>query len=219
MSDPTLLIADDGTVADLVTYLGRAAQVDPGGATRLVGRGEVLACYVSPVHGAGGPTVLGLRVLRLAEPVDVDTTVPIAALADRFARLPSPGCGGVVELPVPPQQAADAAWAGISPPRSGWQVQGAVARELLLEAARAGVEQVATGTPDGAGSAAVARLRALVWGCDVADVPGLASGAAYAAQALGFIGADEPVALYAVGAWRRLTTSRGHVLARPPLLP
>ncbi|HEX8496376.1 MAG TPA: hypothetical protein VF661_04200 [Actinomycetales bacterium] len=225
MSDAvdTLRLPDDGTVDDLVTYLGRAAKVDPGGATRLVARDGVLACYVSPVHGGGGPTVLGLRVLRLAQPVDVDTTVPLAALADRFARLPPSGRGGggagAVEVPVPPQQAGDAPWAGISPPRSGWQVQGAISRELLLEAARAGVEQVATGTPEGSGSAAVARLRALVWGRDVGDVPGLPSGAAYAAQALGFIGADEPVALYAVGAWRRLTTSRGHVLARPPLLP
>ncbi len=184
----TLLLPDDGTAADLITYLGRAGRADPGGATRLVARGDVLATYVSPVHGSGAPTVLGLRVLRLAEPADVDVTVPLAALADRFPRLTS--SGGLVELPLPPQQAQDASWAGVSPPRAGWQVVGA-------------------------GSAAVARLRALVWGREVEDIAGVPKGAAFAAQVLGFLGEQEPVALYATGPWRRLTTSRGHVLTRP----
>ncbi len=209
----TLLLPDDGTPADLVTYLGRAGRADPGGATRLVGRGEVLAAYVSPVHGSGAPTVIGLRVLRLAGPADVDVTVPLAALADRFPRLTS--SGAVVEVPLPPQQAQDATWAGVSPPRSGWQVVGAVDGELLDRAARAGVQEVATGTPDVAGSSAVARLRALVWGREVAQIAGLPAGAAFAAQVLGFLGAAEPVALYAAGPWRRLTTARGHVLTRP----
>lgn len=209
----TLRLPDDGTPADLVTYLGRAGRADPGGATRLVARGAVVAAYVSPVHGTGAPTVLGLRVLRLTEPADVDATVPLAAVADRFARLTS--SDGVVELPLPAQRAHEATWAGVSPPRSGWQVVGAVDGELLDQAARAGVQEVATGTPDGAGSAAVARLRTLVWGRELPDVAGVPAGAAFAAQVLGFLGAGEPVALYAAGPWRRLTTSRGHVLTRP----
>lgn len=214
----SLLLPDDGTPADLVTYLARAARVDPGGATRLVARGDVLAAYVSPVHGGGGPTVIGLRVLRLTSGADVDTTVALAAMADRFARLPTSRAGQQVELTLPPTQAAGATWAGMAPPRSGWQVVGAVSRDLLLEAARHGVTTVADGTPAGAGAAAVARLRAMVWGRDLPGLDQLPAGAAYAADALGFIGADEPVALYALGAWRRLTTSRGHVLARPALL-
>ena len=214
----SLLLPDDEATADLVTYVGRAHRVDPGGATRLVARSEVLAVYVSPVHGGGGPTVIGLRVVRLAQGADVDTTVPLAALADRFARLPTSAPGEPVGLAVPPAQAVGVTWAGMSPPRSGWQVVGAVARELLLDAAREGVAEVAAGAPDGSGSAAVARLRALVWGRDLAGVAGVPAGAAYAAHALGFVGADEPVALFTSGAWRRLTTSRGHVLTRTSLL-
>lgn len=216
----SLFVADDGTLADLVTYLGRAHRVDPGGATRLVAHANVLAAYVSPVHGGAGPTVVGLRVARLAAAADVDATVPLAAVADRFARLSSSsaGAGGVVELAVPPTLASDAAWAGVSPPRSGWLMVSAVLRELLLDAARQGVTEVAEGTPDGAGSAAVARLRAAVWGRDLPGLTGVPAGMAYAAEALGFVGVDEPVALFAVGAWRRLTTSRGHVLARASLL-
>ena len=36
----------------------------------------------------------------------------------------------------------------------------------------------------------------------------------FAAFSLGFLSADEPVALYETGPWTRLSTSRGHVLVR-----
>ena len=217
----SLLLAGDGTLADLATYVARAHRVDPGGAARLVARGEVLAAYVSPVHGGGGPTVIGLRVLRLARGADLDTTVPLAALAARFARLPtaaSAASGAPVELALPPAQAVGVSWAGMAPPQSGWQVLGAVSRELLQDSARQGVEEVVQGTPDGAGAGVVVRLRAKVWGRDLPGVAGVPAGAAYAAEALGFVGADEPVALLASGPWRRLTTSRGHVLTRTSLM-
>lgn len=214
----SLLLARDGTLADLVTYLSRAHRVDPGGATRLVAHGEVLAVYVSPVHGGGGPTVIGLRVLRLARGAAVDMTVPLAALASRFARLPTTASGGPVELAVPPAEAVGVSWAGMSPPQSGWQVVAAVSRELLVDAARQGVEEVVQGTPAGAGAGAVVRQRVKVWGRDLPGIAGLPAGVAYAAEALGFVGADEPVALFASGPWRRLTTARGHVLTRASLM-
>lgn len=248
----TLPIADDGTLADLVTYLDRARRVDDGGAVRLVARDGVLAVYVSPVHGGGGPTVLGLRVLPLAGlPVadgpdvrleGLDVTVPLSAMADRFARRPASGSGEVVELAVPPAQAVGVSWAGVLPPRAGWRPVGAVPGQVLLDAAGHGIAQVAAGAGQGAGRLAVARLRAQIWGRDLAEprqrpgtpqLPGtlgtlegqgvarwplgagVPAGAAYAAQALGFVAVDEPVALHICGPWRRLSTSRGHVLARP----
>ena len=63
---PELTLPDRQALHDLETFLGRARRVDPDGACRLVVTGGVLAVYVSPVHGGGGPTVLGLRVLALA---------------------------------------------------------------------------------------------------------------------------------------------------------
>ena len=59
-----LELADAETFRDLATYLSRARRVDPDGAARLMADGGVLAAYVSPVHGAPGPTVLGLRAAR-----------------------------------------------------------------------------------------------------------------------------------------------------------
>jgi hypothetical protein len=205
-----LRLEGPAAVADLTTFLVRARRVDPEGAARLVASGPVLAVYVSPVHGGGGPTVLGLRVLRLSAAAAVDVTVPIGALADRLAR----GDVADVGLALPTAHAADAGWAGVAPPRSGWQVVGAVDEKSLRAAAHAGIAEVAAGSAAGSGAAAVARLRALVWGRDLPGSAGLASGAAFAAEALGFVVEGEPVALYACGPWRRLTTARGHVLAR-----
>lgn len=208
-----LRLTDAAAVTDLATYLTRARRVDPDGAVRLRAHGDVLASYVSPVHEGGlggGTTVLGLRVSALAGPLELDATVPLAAMADRFARLETPGDAVV---PVPPTRVVDAAWAGVEPPRSGWQRLGVVDPRLLAAVARAGIEEIAAGTPEGAGGHAVTRLRIGVWGREVEGVPGLPSGAAYALEALGFIGVED-VDVLAAGPWRRLTTSRGHVIAR-----
>ena len=209
----TLRFADDDTLADLATFVARAKRVDPDGAARLLGAGPALAVYVSPLHGPGAPTVLGLRTLGLAEPVDVDVVVPLAALGDRLAR-PS----GAAELAVPPAEATGVSWAGVSPPRSGWKPLATVPAWVLADAARAGVEEVSAGTGPAAGAPAVAQLRAGVWGRAIAATPDLPSGVAFAADALGFLSGGDDVAVFGAGPWWRATTGRGHVLARQPLL-
>ena len=216
------LLVPAAALADLATYVGRARRVDPDGAVRLVGVGTALAVYVSPVHGGGGPTVLGLRVLPLADPSDVDTTVALAAVTDRLAHLTTAVTAPAdepVALSVPPVHVTDAGWAGVSPPRGGWEPVDAVARPVLDTAVRAGAQEIADGAPEGSGASAVARLRALVWGRDVPGHPGLPAGAAFAADALGFLGPEsDDVPVLARGPWRRLSTPRGHVLARASLI-
>lgn len=214
-----LRLADAPSARDLATFVARAKHLDSAGAARLSGAGGVLAVYVSPLHGGGGPDVLGLRTFGLREPSDLDAVVPLAALTDRLARPPlSP------DLPVPPVPGTAASWAGVSPPRRGWTPLGHVDTEVLRETARAGIAEVAAGVPDVAGSAAVARFRAAVWGRSMPTGPGLdagariPAGAAFAAEGLGFLDV-EPVAVFAAGPWHRLSTSRGHVLVRRPLLP
>ncbi len=222
---PALALPDAETLADLETFVGRARRVDPDGATRLVASGPVLAAYVSPVHGGGGPTVLGLRVVALAAPAALDATVPLAALLDRFARLRAAGSAGAdgdrPVLAVPPVGAA-ATWAGVTPPRSGWETVGLLDAPTLRERAADGVREIAAGVPPGAGAAAVARLRAEVWGRPLApDLPDVPAGLAFAADALAFLDdprhEQEPVALFRAGPWLRATTGRGHVLARRAL--
>jgi hypothetical protein len=202
-----LVLADEATARDLSTFVSRARRMDGEGAVRLVAHGPVLAAYVGVLHGAGGPTVLGLRVAALAEPADVDVTVALAAVGDRLARAEAGA-----RLPLPPV-GHSAAWAGVSPPRSGWSPAGTLGADEVRRAAAAGVRGVAAGVPAGAGASAVAQLRAAVWGRPLPGAEDVPSGAALAADALGFLG-DEPVSVFATGPWRRLTTGRGHVLAR-----
>ncbi|TNM67778.1 hypothetical protein FHN55_09360 [Streptomyces sp. NP160] len=186
---------------DLAVLVSRAARADAGGAARLVAAQGVLAVWVSPLHGSGLPTVLGLRTVALAPGAGeqhLDVVVELAALADRLARRSGlggdPPSGPLTELAVPPVDVGPGtAWAGLLPPRSGW-----------------------VPTPPQEASA----LRAQA----AADPRDLAAALARAADALGFLppadhpDAGAPVATAAAGPWRRLSTRRGHVLGRRPLL-
>jgi hypothetical protein len=216
-----VLLPDAETLGDVETFLGRARRVDPDGAARLVASGGVLAVYASPVHGGDGPVVLGLRVIELAAPATLDVTVPLAGLLDRLplARLtPSP------PYPMPVLGASSAAWAGVSPPRSGWDSVGLLDPAELRAASARGIREIADGVPPGAGAAAVAQLRARVWGRPLSpELPDVPAGIAFAADALGFLDSGgpedaEPVGLYRRPPWVRATTRRGHVLARRPAL-
>jgi hypothetical protein len=214
-STHVLTLADAETRRDLATYVSRARKVDPDGAGRLVATGGVLAAYVSPVHGAPGPTVIGLRTLALADQdLALDVTVPLAALGDRLAASGSDD----LELLVPPTRAVDAGWAGVSPPRSGWELRTALDPADLSAAARAGIAEIAEAVPEAVGGHLVSQVRAAVWGRDLPTLAGVAAGAAYAADALGFLDPQEPVAVRTVARWWRLSTSRGHVLVRSALL-
>lgn len=217
----TLHLADAETATDLRTYVARAKRHDEDGALRLQAvpspDGGVLAAWTCVLPGAGltrSGLVLGLRTLplaRLDEPLD--TTVALSSLTDRFAR--SEGTG----LAVPPTEVAPA-WAAVSPPRSGWELHGMIPASRLHEVAAAGIAEVATGTPEGAGSTAVAELRSRVWGRPLDgddDHPRVPAGAAFGMHVLGFLGAvpgEEPVAVHASGPWVRLTSRLGYVLAR-----
>ncbi|ANS78537.1 hypothetical protein SGUI_1141 [Serinicoccus hydrothermalis] len=224
----TLVFPDGEGLADLATYARRAALLDEEGAIRLqVGGGAaaVLAAWVCVLPGQGvlrSGLVLGLRTMRLEPGQEaLDTTVPLSGLADRFARRASTGDVSTV-LPVPPTTVAPP-WAAQSPPMGGWEQVDEVAPEVLQEAARAGIAEVAEGAPEGSGAAAVGALRARVWGRDLpGHRPAVPAGAALAAHALGFLGpqgagipAGRPATVHRSGPWLRVSTAAGHVVLRP----
>jgi len=203
VSEQPLVPADRRALDDLAVFVARARRADPEGAARLVAEAGVLAVWVSPLHGAGLPTVLGLRAVALAEPVALDTTVALAAVAERLAR-------GTQALPVPPVQVLTASWAGVQPPRGGWTPLPALSAGALRSSARDGAALVAAGSRP-----------AQVWREPLPGAVGEAGGTTALAQAgdvLGFLVGDEAVSAARSGPWVRLSTARGHVLARPPLL-
>lgn len=225
MSESGMLTFPEGeSLADLATYVGRARQLDAEGAIRLQAAGPVLAAWVCVLPGQGllgQGVVLGLRTMQLVPREPLDVTVPLAGLSDRFARRASTREIGT-SIPVPPTHVR-APWTALTPPRAGWEPVGTVDPAVLLEAARAGIEEVALGAPEGSGSHAVSALRQRVWAREVALLGAgtstsvsIPAGVGLAVRTLGFAGPDskEPAAVYHSGGWSRVSMRAGHVLYR-----
>ncbi len=227
----TLVFDDAQGYADFATFVARARSLDDGGAMRLQADGDVLAAYVGVLPGRGllgDGAVVGLRVVHMTAPVHLDTTVALASLTDRLARRPlstedgtasgKPGsyagtASGPVALEVP-TATVQAAWAALTPPRSGWEPVGTLTAQEVEAAARAGIEEVATGAPPGSGAHAVTDLRHRVWGRLTTTQPPVPAGAAFAAYRLGFLDPAVPCRVAAHGRWTRLSSPRGHALVR-----
>ena len=207
MSD--LEFPDTESLADLQRFATLARQVDADAALRLLAVGEVLATYACVVPGrglTGAGAVLGLRTYRLGAPHTVDVTVPAAAVLDRIARVA--GSSGT-SLPIPPMSAF-VAWAAVSPPCSGWTPAGSLDSTLLLETARTGI--TALGSQGSGMAAALESARAQVWSGPIAGTEAPA-GLAFGAYALRFLTPGGEASLWRSGAWWRLSTPAGHVLA------
>ncbi len=128
----SLALTSPEDLADLGTFALRAKGIDADGAMRLQAYGGVLAATVGIRAGTGilgDGTILGMRLVALRTPSEVDVTVPLAAITDRTAR-----GGSVLEVP-PVEQPAK--WAAVTPPRSGWAPSDEPLDPDLVAAARA----------------------------------------------------------------------------------
>jgi len=217
-------LADTPTLDDLQVFLARAARIEEG-TVRLIAGSGVLAVYVAVFYPQGlldeSPTVLGLRTVALSDPgqghQDFDVVVPIRSLLGRLemaqeARQADPTISGPVTISLP-MGVNTVTWSAISPPRGGWRPIDGTSAEVLDQAARAGIEEVASAVPDAVGEQIVRRVRSEVWSRGIAGLEHVPAGAAFAALGLGFLGDDE-VRMYETGPWTRLTTRRGHVLVK-----
>lgn len=209
-----LLFADSYTRQDLWTYVNRARALDPDGAIRLQSHGLTLAAYVGVLPGQGLMTagaIIGLRVIALGEPADVDVTVSLASMTERLARR------GISAFSIPPST-VQVGWAALAPPVSGWETVGDLSVDDLKTVATQGIAEIAQGVPEGSGAHAVAALRQRVWSRETQTTPPIPSGAAFAAYSLGFLApgptAPEKARVFAHGHWTRLSTATGHVVMR-----
>jgi len=222
---PPLRLLDPESLADLGRFASRARTVDDEGAMRLQASGPVLAAWVGVLPGTGilaEGTVLGLRTFALAEPAEVDVTVPLGAVTDRTSR-------GDTELVLPPTRAV-AAWSAVTPPRGPWEPAGTLPGDLLAAVARAGLAEVTDAVRERGAAAGLVRDR--VWARDVREAAGphpdlldprggltevgasVRSGGAFAAYALGFLAPGRTVEVFRSNRWTRLTATGGHVLVR-----
>ncbi|MEY4559880.1 MAG: hypothetical protein RLZ82_895 [Actinomycetota bacterium] len=209
-------LADRQTADDLQAYLLRAKRLDPDGLVRLRAFGNVLAAYVAPIYSGNlmdkGPTVLGLRTCELTEPAEVDVLVPIAAVQERLAYLL--GDDDTTDFKIQLVEAQRAPWAGISPPRQGWESIGTINETRLTQIARDGIAEVASSLPESVGGPIAARIRGEIWGRGIDLESRVPTGAAFVAAGLGFLTENEEVGLYQAEGWIRLSSEHGHVLAK-----
>jgi hypothetical protein len=211
-------LTDSQSLSDLIVFLSRSGRVLDGSA-RLIAHQNVIAVYTAILYPRGlldaSPTVLGLRTFALTEPVSIDKVVPVRSLLERLKRLESTARDLTLPVTVTvPLEVNTVTWAGISPPKGGWEPHGQTTAAHLEAAAREGIDEVAAALPEGTGELIVERVRSEVWGRQVDGLEFVPTGAGFAAFSLGFLADDEPVQLFESGLWTRLTTSRGHVLVR-----
>lgn len=206
-----LFFPDPQAAADLLTFASRAIRLGDG-TVRLRAERGVLVTTSAPLAPRGlldaTPTVLGLRVSNVDAELECDLVVEASAL------LPAPDDAAAVLLP---EVATSPAWAGVSPPRGGWNPTNEIDSAVLAARAQYGIAAVADAAPSDAGEDVVRLIRAQVWGQPDEALGGLPLGTAFAAFALGFIAGAEVAAVRSSGVWTRVTLARGHILVRGPV--
>lgn len=201
----SVTLASEHDSSDFTTYLERAQHLGCEHVW-LIGAGKALAVYVGVFAPQGlldqAPTVLGLRIFEREPDKALDTVAEIRAIRDRLAHNP-------LVIPLPVAQIG-ISWTGVAPPRTGWVPRTEISEELLAKTAESGIEEVAQA--NGLGNNIVQSVREEVWqrNIDGTDIP---AGAAFAAFGLGFL-KNSLGQVSSNGAWRRISTPRGHVLIK-----
>lgn len=192
----------------MLTFVGRADRISDEG-VRLQAANGVLALSAAALapHGLFDqtPTILAMRIVHADPELECDIVVRSLGKTEDERML---------ELP---QTGLSPAWAGIAPPRSGWEESSTVSASVIAQRAQWGIAAVARGATPGAGEEAVRALRAAIWGEPDDSLGGLPRGVAFAADAFGFISGEEEVRITRTSRWTRLAFRRGHVLARGPM--
>ncbi|MEU8468599.1 hypothetical protein AB0F30_11895 [Streptomyces sp. NPDC029006] len=210
-----LHLADETEAADLAAFLSRLLRYDRGAAVRLQAAGTALAVFGRPPSFE----VLAVRAVRLAKPyehgldVALDVTVSagefLESVDERAATAAVPGA-----VTGPP-------WAGVLPPRSGWQPEpGLPAPDALRATVAAAVAEFRSRTeelgPHGRTRAELDRIGRDIWSRRI-DGTRLPVRAVHAAQSLGFLRPGTgpgDTGLFSSGAWLRLRTPYGSVAVR-----
>ncbi|MFF8400679.1 hypothetical protein ACF1AB_00045 [Streptomyces sp. NPDC014846] len=210
-----LHLADETEAADLAAFLTRLLRYDRGAAVRLQAAGTALAVFGRPPSFE----VLTVRAVRLAKPYEdgLDVTLDVTVSAGEFLesvdeRAATAAVPGAVTGPP---------WAGVLPPRGGWQPEpGLPAPDALRATVAAAVAEFRSRTeelaPEGRTRAELDRIGRDIWSREVGGTR-LPVRAVHAAQSLGFLrpgtGAED-TGLFSSGAWLRLRTPYGSVAVR-----
>ena len=153
-----LRFPDVPTASDALVFAQRAARLGDG-AVRLRAQDGLLVMTSAPLAPRtlleATPTILGMRIIAVDPEVVCDLVVDASTLR----------ASGETHLALP-DSAVTAPWAGISPPRSGWEASGETAAARLASRAQWGIAAVAEAVPTDAGAIAAAALPGAGFACE-----------------------------------------------------
>lgn len=203
-------LAGEHAVADMRTMLERLIRAEAPD-VRVVAGDDRMSVFSSTLYPTGltdtTPLILVHRGFPARTAETFDVVVEARALLDRLPRLTEPP----YSLPMPPVELT-AVWAGMLPPRSGWDRAGVVDVRSLERVAREGVERIQAMLPQDPGQAMVHRARRDVWALPM--LPGVPAGAAFALEMMGFLRGEERVRIHRSRSWVRLASTLGDVFVR-----
>ncbi|AUG80041.1 hypothetical protein CFP65_5333 [Kitasatospora sp. MMS16-BH015] len=219
-TNTSLPLADSGEAADLVAFLTRLLRFDRAAAVRLqavaggggadpVGADGVVAVFGRLPLGSTG--ALAIRTARLARfDSAVDLTVSAGQLLEGVdteaaeLRLPAPVTGP--------------SWAGLLPPRAGWELVGEPAALAVAPEVTAAVREFrerSEAVPEHHRTRTVLDgLADEIWARPLAAQPELPLRAAHAAYVIGFLTPQSTLTVHRAGAWRRLSCPAGSIAVR-----
>jgi hypothetical protein len=210
-----LHLADEGEAADFAAFLSRLLHYDRSAAVRLQAAGTALAVFGRPPSFE----VLAIRAVRLAKPYEngLDVTLDVTVSAGELLESLDESAGTAVV----PAAVTGPPWAGVLPPRGGWQPESGLPEPDALRAmVAAGVGEFRSRTEELAAERRTRsefdRIGREIWSRTVGET-GLPVRAVHAAQSLGFLRAAESagdLALFSSGAWLRLRTPYGSIAVR-----
>ncbi|MER5641974.1 hypothetical protein ABT095_34190 [Kitasatospora sp. NPDC002227] len=218
---PSLALADAGEAADLAAFLVRLLRFDRAAAVRLqavagsgaeadpVGESGVVAVFGRlPLGSAGALAIRTARLARLDAPADL--TVSAGQLLDAVDTET-----GTLRLPAP---VTGPSWAGMLPPRAGWEPVGEPAAEAVVPEVLAAVREFrerSEAVPEHHRTRAVLDgLADEIWSRPLGAQPELPLRAAHAAYVVGFLKPQEHLTVHRVGPWRRLNAPAGSIAVR-----
>jgi hypothetical protein len=198
----SLRLAEPREAAPLADFLERLLRYDRAAAVRLQTAGTALAVFARLPLGQTGPLVI--RTARLAQPLPLDVTVSAGQWLDELVRDPE---GADVALPA---AITGPSWAGLLPPRSGWEHVEDLATAPLGAAVAAAIGEFRKAADAAEGGDALAEA---IWSRRV-HPSGLTLRALHAAHLTGLLRQSPQLALHSHPSWLRLTAPRGSVAIR-----
>ncbi|MFB7664459.1 hypothetical protein ACFC1R_11030 [Kitasatospora sp. NPDC056138] len=236
MSTPVrLMLADAGEAADLAAFLVRLLRFDRAAAVRLqavrsAGSGDSAAAEPEPGTDASGSGVLavfgrlplgssGALAIRTARLVELGGPADLTVSAGQLLESVDEQANTVLV----PAAVTGPAWAGLLPPRTGWQPLAeppasevfpelmAAVREFKERSEAVPEHHRTRGVLDG--------LADEIWSRPLTAAPELPLRAAHAAYVMGFLRPAVPLTVHGAGAWLRLSAPAGSVAVRSAAAP